>query len=217
MNRIFIHKNFEESIKELDRLGSAYKTVSSKLKTLIYDIKHNSKENGIVKINLPVTNNGENRIKHCVKYDLGYKNCRLVTVQNDNVLILLYAGTHENVDKWLNKNAGKVFKIDENGIIIDITERSSEKEREDYISAIDQDDYVNRNTFQGLLIDRLRDRYQDIFDEFDTKIYREISKFDCNTTEDEITSICEKVEDSKKRNLLFDITAVRFISKSLKT
>ncbi|MFZ5367920.1 MAG: UvrD-helicase domain-containing protein [Spirochaetota bacterium] len=205
MNRIFIHKNFEESIKELDRLGSAYKTVSSKLKTLIYDIKHNSKENGIVKINLPVTNNGENRIKHCVKYDLGYKNCRLVTVQNDNVLILLYAGTHENVDKWLNKNAGKVFKIDENGIIIDITERSSEKEREDYISAIDQDDYVNRNTFQGLLIDRLRDRYQDIFDEFDTKIYREISKFDCNTTEDEITSICEKVEDSKKRNLLFDI------------
>ncbi len=111
MNRIFIHKNFEESIKELDRLGSAYKTVSSKLKTLIYDIKHNSKENGIVKINLPVTNNGENRIKHCVKYDLGYKNCRLVTVQNDNVLILLYAGTHENVDKWslLQKSVCNVF------------------------------------------------------------------------------------------------------------
>jgi len=52
-----------------------------------------------------VTNFGESRIKHAVKYDLGHA-CRLVTVQTDNYIYLLSAGTHEDVDTWLERNSG---------------------------------------------------------------------------------------------------------------
>src|SRR5262245_16806214 len=41
-----------------------------------------------------LTNHGETRIQHCVKYDLPGA-CRLVTVQNENVVWFLFVGDHE--------------------------------------------------------------------------------------------------------------------------
>lgn len=52
-----------------------------------------------------VTNHGESRIKHCVKYDLPGA-CRLVTVHNEGVIYVLYVGDHESVDRWLDRHEG---------------------------------------------------------------------------------------------------------------
>src|SRR5690606_12667764 len=49
------------------------------------------------------TNHGENRIPHCVKFDLtGF--ARLVVVIHDSLCLFLYAGDHDAVDRWLDKN-----------------------------------------------------------------------------------------------------------------
>ena len=43
-----------------------------------------------------VTNHGESRIKHCIKHDLPGA-CRLVTVQNEGVIYILFVGDHESL------------------------------------------------------------------------------------------------------------------------
>ena len=58
-----------------------------------------------------VTNHGESRIKHCVKYDLPGA-CRLVTVHNEGVIYVLYVGDHESVDRWLDRHEGLTLSCD---------------------------------------------------------------------------------------------------------
>jgi hypothetical protein len=54
---------------------------------------------------MQLTHHGESRIKHCVKYDLqGYS--RLVTVQTQGYCALLYCGTHDDCDSWIESHAG---------------------------------------------------------------------------------------------------------------
>lgn len=50
-----------------------------------------------------VTRNGEARIKKCVKFDLG-GGYRLVCRKEGGRLVLVYAGTHDGCDRWINNN-----------------------------------------------------------------------------------------------------------------
>jgi len=58
-----------------------------------------------------VTNHGESRIKHCIKYDLPGA-CRLVTVQNEGVIYILFVGDHVSVDRWLDRHEGLTLSCD---------------------------------------------------------------------------------------------------------
>ena len=58
-----------------------------------------------------LTNHGEARIRHCVKFDLG-DGFRLISQRTNNTLAYLFVGDHEECDKWLNKNHGIEFAID---------------------------------------------------------------------------------------------------------
>ena len=51
------------------------------------------------------TNHGESRIKSCIKYDLG-AGFRLVTVNTEKMIWLLFVGNHDAADKWLDNNSG---------------------------------------------------------------------------------------------------------------
>ena len=55
--------------------------------------------------------NGEYRIKHCKKIDLvgAY---RLVLIQKDNYFILLYAGSHDDCLRWIERNKGLTYEVD---------------------------------------------------------------------------------------------------------
>lgn len=63
------------------------------------------------KVDNRITNNGESRIDHAVKYDLGHA-CRLVTVQTDNFIYLLYVGAHDDSDRWILRNRGLTIMAD---------------------------------------------------------------------------------------------------------
>ncbi len=68
------------------------------------------------------TDHGESRIKNCVKYDLG-NGYRLVTVDFGEVVMLCYAGSHDEVDHWLDANRGQSFTYDKDtkriGVIVE--------------------------------------------------------------------------------------------------
>ncbi len=66
---------------------------------LLFEGRINSNEIG------KVTSHGELRIKKCIKYDLG-SGYRLVCVKQGYQLVLLYVGTHDDCDRWLNSNRG---------------------------------------------------------------------------------------------------------------
>ncbi len=66
---------------------------------LLFEGRNNSNEIG------KVTRHGELRIKKCIKYDLG-SGYRLVCVKQGYQLVLLYVGTHDDCDRWLNSNRG---------------------------------------------------------------------------------------------------------------
>src|SRR4051812_16070112 len=54
---------------------------------------------------LTATHHGETRVANCVKYDLQGR-ARLVTVTNNGICLFLFAGTHDDVDGWLDRNKG---------------------------------------------------------------------------------------------------------------
>lgn len=68
------------------------------------------------------TDHGESRIKNCIKYDLG-NGYRLVTVDFGEVVMLCYAGSHDEVDHWLDANRGQSFTYDKDtkriGVIVE--------------------------------------------------------------------------------------------------
>ncbi|OGQ96281.1 MAG: hypothetical protein A2521_12215 [Deltaproteobacteria bacterium RIFOXYD12_FULL_57_12] len=57
------------------------------------------------------TKHGEARIKGCMKFNLG-NGYRLISLRQDTRLVLLYIGTHDECDLWLEKNRGfeRVYK-----------------------------------------------------------------------------------------------------------
>lgn len=57
------------------------------------------------------TDKGESRIKNCVKYDIGNGH-RLVTVDFGEVVMLCFAGSHDEVDHWLDANRNTSFTYD---------------------------------------------------------------------------------------------------------
>lgn len=58
-----------------------------------------------------LVNQGESRIPNCRKYRLT-DSYRLVTVQTGGFVVFLYAGKHDDAEKWLNKNRGMRVTID---------------------------------------------------------------------------------------------------------
>jgi len=60
---------------------------------------------------LRLTRHGETRIAHAVKYDLeGFH--RLVAIEHEGTRILLFVGSHDEVDRWLDKYRGHDFAYD---------------------------------------------------------------------------------------------------------
>lgn len=52
-----------------------------------------------------LTRHGESRIKHCLKMDLPGRH-RLVCTHHDDVFTLLFVGSHDECERWLDQNRG---------------------------------------------------------------------------------------------------------------
>ena len=107
----YIHlKDFDHSACDLRRAGGERKREHDKVLQILGGLGMGSDP---LK-DLPTTNNGESRIRGCVKYDLG-GGYRLVTVQTKNFVALCYVGSHDDVDRWLEANSGLTLSKGRNG------------------------------------------------------------------------------------------------------
>jgi superfamily I DNA/RNA helicase len=101
-NDIIVTKEFHEKVSSLYHLGGRNRNIYARVQSLLGGIK----EEGERAFNqFPVSNNGESRIKSCVKYRLD-DSYRLVTVKRDLIIWLLYVGNHDDTDRWITRNSG---------------------------------------------------------------------------------------------------------------
>ena len=107
MKKILFHKKsqFLKSLEKMLKAGGSKQQARDKVIKILGEINVGSTELG------KLTNNGEKRIKHCIKYDLPGQ-CRLVTVQNKNAIILLFVGDHDECDHWIQRKSGFEFVAD---------------------------------------------------------------------------------------------------------
>lgn len=109
------------------------------------------------------TKNGELRFRNCQKYDLG-SGYRLVCVKEGPHLFLLFVGTHDDCDRWLNNNRGIKLVLDAGHETISFTDQeaqlisppSEEEQTEPEIDEYEQklhakiDDKILRQIFRGI-------------------------------------------------------------------
>lgn len=58
-----------------------------------------------------LTCHGETRLANAVKFDLG-GGYRMVSVRRSDAFLMLFAGSHDDCDRWLERNRGTFFGID---------------------------------------------------------------------------------------------------------
>ena len=101
-NEIVITKEFHQRLATLYKLGGRNRNIFNKVQGLLGGIRE---EGAKAFTRFSITNHGESRIKSCVKYNFGM-GFRLVTVKRDKIIWVLFVGSHDDADAWLNKNRG---------------------------------------------------------------------------------------------------------------
>jgi hypothetical protein len=82
-----------------------------------------------------LTRHGENRIDHCIKYDISNDAHRLITVHSDNYIYLLFVGSHDECDKWLDRNRGLTITFNKETQRVTVTHVTRDERRE--VPAVD--------------------------------------------------------------------------------
>jgi hypothetical protein len=110
----YIHRDpgFEKCLDLLRNKGGAALFAAKKAEEIITKIMIMGGENSHRVARL--TSKGELRIKCCIKYDLG-SGYRLVCAKKGSLLSLLYIGSHDDCDRWLERNKGFQYATDNDG------------------------------------------------------------------------------------------------------
>lgn len=147
------------------------------------------------------TNHGESRIPHCVKYDLtGF--ARLVVVVHDNLCLFLYAGEHDAVDRWLERNRGLDFvaKQQDGALVLDKVRVSDTARGEEGRIASESD------LSTGSLIELLPVRYRDrILDGLSDDVRALIATLESTANDDLLFGVCTREGNLHQQDALLDV------------
>ena len=147
---LFVHcdGNFNKRLDGLRRSGGHASLAAGNALEIIADLARGGK--GLAEIGRQ-TKYGEARIKNCLKFNLG-NGYRLISVKKNSSILLLYIGTHDECDAWLEKNRGRVFRLpgEEPGLSVR-PEPGGQTNKGELESA-------QRDEYEELLMGRINDR-----------------------------------------------------------
>jgi hypothetical protein len=96
---------FIRNLEMLRKSGGAGSLAAEKADEIMRNIAF-GKRNG-VRQQYRFTRNGEYRIRNCMKYDLGC-GYRLVCVRRKSYVLFIYAGSHDDCCRWINRNRKRI-------------------------------------------------------------------------------------------------------------
>lgn len=97
---LFLDAKLDKQLQALDQSDKKAALAAEQARDIIAKLKggrFSSMEAG------NITKHGEQRIKGCIKYNLG-SGYRLVTLKQGRDLYLLYAGSHDDCHRWIENN-----------------------------------------------------------------------------------------------------------------
>ena len=192
--------DFTLSLRALHQKGGLYQKAAKTVQAA-WGRAHAKDEFDKVFEGIPVTNHGENRIPHCIKYDLT-KFSRLVTVVNNGVCVFLFCGDHETVDNWLERNRGLDFVAKPTGdrIVIDKVRTADPEQGEEGRIAATSDLSV------GPLIDLVPLRYRDrLLNELDDDIVNDVRSIESISSDDQIQDVSLLCGDDERQLAMMDV------------
>jgi len=192
---IIASKEFHEKVSELYRLGGNGRRIFKNVQSLLGGIKE---EGSRAFRSFKTTNHGESRIKSCIKYDLG-AGFRLVTVNTEKVIWLLFVGNHDAADKWLDNNSGWTPIRAKNG------EYTSVRDRSDGSVEVVSDRPLVPGSDK--LYERFEDpSYADVFLEMlSGRIAIRVSQLDGNSEKSQIKNITSEIPNEKLRSTVTSV------------
>jgi len=126
MKYVHISSKVERRIEELKNAGKAGKTLARKAAFIIDRLT-----SGAIRSHMDAvgsfTKYGEKRIKNCRKYDLGC-GYRLLTLQRGVNVFVLFIGTHDECQRWLENNSRMKDVVAGNGVFSRIPHESRQSE-----------------------------------------------------------------------------------------
>ncbi len=99
IENVYVHTKVEKEIQRLKNQENTPAFAAQKADQIIHALVNGAKPVMAGKL----TKNGDARIKRCLKYDLG-KGYRLVCVKERKSIYVLYTGSHDSCDTWMDKN-----------------------------------------------------------------------------------------------------------------
>jgi superfamily I DNA/RNA helicase len=143
------------------------------------------------------THHGESRIKNCIKFDLE-NFCRLITVRVGEAWILLYCGSHEECDRWLDTNRGLLPVVSESGVVAATWESIGS-------SGLG----LSGSHAAGKLYQKIDEEYfERLINGLNRGIVREIEAFEAHVVDAELWETLARVESDEQRLALFDVLAM---------
>ena len=144
---------------------------------------------------MKTSNNPDSRLKGLVKYHPS-KNYRLITVQNGAHCIFLFYGDHDDVDRWLEKNKGKSFTLDDSTNQVFATNRSSTNSENQFERVTPN---LDPGVFHGVLWDKFPEDNWDVLTEpFPNSYIRPLSRLEAGIEPDDLLAACERLEEYER-------------------
>lgn len=148
MGAVYFDSRFERCMEALRGAGGESARVAVRAELVIASLAAAGK--GGVSRPVRRSRNGERRIAGCFKYDLG-NGYRIVAVRDEDALILLYIGSHDDCDRWLEHNRGLRPELDAEQVPVSPVDRQGEPSSR-------EPDYGPVDDYDAGLTERLSER-----------------------------------------------------------
>jgi hypothetical protein len=197
----FVHwKDLFGSLQALMQLGGKFGKAAAQV-TGVLRVAQRKDTIAEVFLGIPTTNHGESRIQHCVKYDL-QGSCRLVTVQHNNICFLMFAGSHDACDAWLESKKGIRFhlKTIDGRDVIEST-RASDDVHDSNKRLTTIPDFSN-----GQLWEKLPERHFEILTkDLPTDYIKRLKELTSAVMDEELFDLAFAVDQFGRTNLVYDV------------
>lgn len=194
------YRDFLESLRKMQKKGQSYSRPFGKALDAYTRGTNASNDTSFESVfaGLKTTDNGESRIQYAKKYDLG-RGCRLVIVKKNDMCVFLFAGTHDDEEKWLDSHRGFKVVIERDSGRIQPLQRSIH-------GASEQRPRTEIDINEFTLVDQMaREDQQFLFEEASFPAYREISQLTSMSSDDAILEAVSLLPENEKRDALIDI------------
>jgi hypothetical protein len=153
VKKVYRDPLFNRTLVQLRSKGGYAAVAAAKAEEFIGFLS--GKDGGSERHKFRFTRKGEYRIQHCRKVDLGC-GYRIVCIQKDQRLVLLYIGTHDDCFRWIERHRTAEYDLDAiaGDTWLPVAVPSVNQQRHDD-AVIDEDRFADE--YEEVLLSRVND------------------------------------------------------------